>query len=227
MKYSTISIILSFLISSCDFETKDWNSFTDDIRKDFAEHAQKQNEEVYDWESKIQELYKRADSLLIAGVNYGDSLIQYDKSLDKWEVSNIHTIIGEIYFDNDSIKPALRRFKIVETLTHDSPRNKANKAGCYIKLGYFKKAMSLLKQAAEDNHDFKWYVGNLYEIKGFPDSAILEYNYVYKRDTIVYAYFKQRILELKENPDSLLTELHYKDRRKRTYILLHGVGPND
>ena len=183
--------------------------FMDDIREDFAKKAEEQNKEVYAWEAKIEELYKRADSNLSFGVNYADSLIEYDQTLDKWKVSNLHTIIGEIYYDNDSIDRALERFLINESLTFDSPRNKANKAGCYVKQGDLGKAMTLLQQAAETNHDFKWYIGNLYEIQGEPDKAILEYDYVYQRDTVVYAYYNQRIEELENNPDQLLTELHY------------------
>ncbi|WP_421754088.1 hypothetical protein [Croceimicrobium sp.] len=85
------------------------------------------------------------------------------------------------------------------------------------------KAMTLLQQAAETNHDFKWYIGNLYEIQGEREKAILEYDYVYQQDTIVYAYYNERIQELENNPDQLLTELYYKDRRKRTLLLLKGV----
>lgn len=198
----------------------------DDIKEDFAKQAEEQNKEIYVWETKIEELYKRADSNLSVGVNYADSLIENDQTLDKWKVSNLHTIVGEIYYENDSIDRALERFQINESLTFDSPRNKANKAGCYVKQGDLKKAMTLLQQAAETNHDFKWYIGNLYEIQGERDKAILEYDYVYQRDTVVYAFYNQRIEELANNPDQLLTELHYKDRRKGTLLLLKGVDNN-
>jgi len=199
------------------------NSFMDEIREDFAKQAETHNKEIYAWEDKIEELYRRSDKNLQDGVAYADSIISNDNTLDKWKISNLHTLVGEIYYDNDSIRLALERFYINERLTFDSPRNKANKAGCYIKQGDLEKAMSLLKEAAETNHDFKWYIGNLYEIQGEPQKAILEYDYVYQRDTIVYAYYNQRIKELKDNPDQLMTTLFYKDRRKRTLLLLKGV----
>ena len=198
----------------------------DDIREDFAKQADEQNKNIYAWEDKIEILYNRADMNLQNGIEYADSLIENDKSLDKWKITNLHTIVGELYYDNDSIVKALDRFHLNEILTFDSPRNKANKAGCYIKLGDFEKAMTLLKQASETNYDFKWYIGNLFEILGEPDKAILEYDYVYRRDTVVYSYYNQRIQELRNNPDQLLTELKYKDRRKRTLILLKGVDSN-
>lgn len=195
----------------------------DDIRKDFAEQAEEQNKEVYAWEAKIEELYKRADSNLSFGINYADSLIENDKSLDKWKISNLHAIVGEIYYGTDNIDLALERFQENEALTFDSPRNKANKAGCYVKKGDYDKAIKLLEEAAEVNYDFKWYIGNLYEIQGEPEKAKEEYKYVYQLDTVVYAYCNQRIQELNKNPTQLLTELHYKDRRKRALILLKGV----
>ncbi|WP_157972841.1 hypothetical protein [Aureibaculum luteum] len=83
--------------------------------------------------------------------------------------------------------------------------------------------MKLLVQASALNKDYKWYIGNLYEIKGEKEKAILEYDYVYQRDNIVYAHYNQRIQELKMNPSQLMTELHFKDRRKRTLILLKGI----
>lgn len=200
------------------------DNFMDGIREDFAKQAEQQNKEVYAWESKIDELYRLADKNLKLGEKYTDSIIENDKTLDKWKISNLNTILGEVYYDNDSIDLALNRFFKSQELTFDSPRNKANKAGCYIKKGNFEKAMTLLEQASEVNSDFKWYIGNLYEIQGKPEKAILEYNYVYVQDTIVYANYNQRIQELRNNPDQLMTELHYKDRRKRTLILLKGAG---
>jgi tetratricopeptide (TPR) repeat protein len=195
----------------------------DDIRENFKKQAEQRNKEVRAWEEKIEIVYNRADQNLQNGVNYADSLIQFDNRLDKWRKSDLHTIVGELYYDHDSIDLALIRFYRDQALTLDSPRNKGNKAGCYVKLGDFKKAMTLLEEAAETNSDFKWYIGNLYEIKGEPEKAISEYQFLYERDTLIYSYCKQRIKELKTNPGELMHELYYKDRRKRTVLLLQGI----
>lgn len=224
MKLQTIYILtILVLLFGCSPKPKTMDNFVNDIREDFSKQAEKQNKEVYAWEDKIEKLYELSDRNIQDGVNYADSLIKNDQTLDKWKVSNLHTIIGEIYYDNDSIFLALERFHINETLTFDSPRNKGNKAGCYVKQGNLDKAMTLLEQAAELNYDFKWYIGNLFEIQGDPEKAILEYQYVYQRDTAVYSYYNERIQELKNNPDQLMTELHYKDRRKKTLLLLKGI----
>jgi tetratricopeptide (TPR) repeat protein len=223
MKQTFFILTALTLFFGCRPRQNNMNNFMADIQEDFSKHAEQQNRKVYAWEEKIETLYKRADKNLQDGVDYADSLIKNDNTLGNWDISNLHTIVGELYYDNDSITPALARFHQGEILTFDSPRNQANKAGCYIKQGDLEKAMILLEQAAQTNHDFKWYIGNLYEIKGEPEKAILEYDYVYQRDTNVYAYYNQRIKELRTNPDQLMTELYYKDRRKRMLLLLKGI----
>jgi hypothetical protein len=49
----------------------------DDFMEDFAAQAEQQNKELYAWEAKIEELYKRADSNLNYGINYADGLAPY------------------------------------------------------------------------------------------------------------------------------------------------------
>jgi len=223
MKHTIFIICIITLFSSCNQGQSKKNNFIEQIRDDFVKQAEEHNKKVNARERKIKEIYNRADRNLIEGVNYADSILKNDKSLDKGEVWEINTIVGEIYYDNDSIDLALERFNKEEYLAFRSPRNQANKAGCYVKKGNFKKAMELLEQAADLNKDFKWYIGNLYEIKGEPENAIKEYSYVYQRDTTVYAYYNKRIQEIKNNPDQLMSDLEYKDRRKRNLLLLNAV----
>jgi tetratricopeptide (TPR) repeat protein len=211
------------VLVGCQPKQKNMTDIMDSAREEFATQSEQQNKAIYTWDSKIEELYKRADRDLNAGVQYADSLIENDGSLDKWKVSNLNVIVGEIYSDNDSIDLALGRFYESEALTFDSPRIKGNKAGCFAKRGDFDKAMTLLEQAADVNQDFRWFIGNLYEFQGEPDKAIVEYQRVYQSDTVVYSYYNQRIQELKNNPDKLLNELNYKDRRKRNLLIFKGV----
>ncbi|HEX8516357.1 MAG TPA: hypothetical protein VF868_09175 [Bacteroidia bacterium] len=191
-----------------------------DVRKDFAIKAEEFNKQALTWENKIDVLYTRADFDLKDGVYFADSLIENDKSLDKWQTGELHTIVGELYYDNNSIKSALQRFTKDEKLTFDSPRNKANKAGCYIKLGNESKAKLFLDQAAETNYDFHWYIGNLYEIQKQTKLAIESYDFLYKKDSAIYSYCNKRIQELKQPNPKLFTELLYKDRRQKTILLL-------
>jgi hypothetical protein len=48
------------------------------------------------------------------------SFLKNDNILDKWKISELHTIIGELYYDNESIDLALERFYMNERLTFDS-----------------------------------------------------------------------------------------------------------
>ncbi len=227
MKHAIYILALIGFLYGCMPDRSNTGNLVNDIREDFAKQAEEHNKRIYSWDEKRETLYNRADNDLQQGVKYADSLIENDKSLDDWKKSNLHSIVGELYYDNDSITQALDRFYQHQILTFDSPRNMANKAGCYVKMGDLDKAMTLLERASKTNHDFKWYLGNLYEIKGEIENAISEYAYVYQRDTSVYAYYNQRIQELRSNPEQTMTELYYKDRRKRTLILLEGVSSND
>jgi len=183
------------------------DNFMDNVREDFGKQAEEWNAKTKAWEEKIDKLYEYADSDLKRVSEYADSIIEYDKSLDKWKVSNLNTIVGEILFESDSIESAMERFKLSESLTFDSPRNKANKAGYFVKKGNYQKAMSLLKEASETNHDFKWLVGNLYEIQGQSKKAIFEYEFLYNKGQKIYEYCGQRISELQDPKTKPFKEL--------------------
>ena len=197
-----------------------------DLREDFANMAEEQNQEMQTKENRISEFYQRADKSLLDGIVYIDSILENDNSIDKWEKSNLNTIAGETLYDNDSIKLALERFEMSESISISSPRSQANKAGCYAKMGDFEKAMELLNQASETNYDYKWYKGNLYEMMNNQEKAITEYNELFEENTTVYQYCSDRIKEIEKPNAELFSELVYKDRRKRTYILLKPSDPN-
>ena len=222
MKNTIYILALIGLIFGCQQKRSNLNNFMDDIREDFAQKAAEENEKTYAFEEKIRILYNRADENLQNGISYADSLIGNDKSLDEWNISELYNIIGELYYDNDSIVRALERFNLSQKYNNDSPDIKANIAGCYIKNGDYDMAMTLLEQASYPNYDYKWYIGNLYEIKREPEKAILVYDSIYHQDTVVYAYYKKRIQELRKHPNKLMNELYYKDRRKRTVMFING-----
>lgn len=196
------------------------------IREDYAKMADDQNLQIQYRENRISEFYERVNSNLLEGVAYIDSILENDITIDNWEKSYLNTIVGETLFDNDSIKSALMRFEVAELLTFSSPRSKANKAGCYVKMGDFNRAMDLLTRASEINSDYKWYIGNLYEVMNNRKNAIKEYHELYEKHRTVYSYCLDRINEIEKNNSKLLSELVYRDRGKRTYLLLKPSEPN-
>ena len=197
-----------------------------DLRKDFAKMAEEQNREIELREKRITEFYKKADNDLQDGISFIDSILIADKTIDKWEISNLHTIIGETLYDNDSIIRALNRFELSESISIVSPRSQGNKAGCYIKMEDYATAMKLLKSAAEVNHSYKWYIGNLYEVMNNKNLAVKEYNELHQKSPSVYQYCLDRIKELEKDDPKQLTELIYRDRRNRTYIKFKSSDKN-
>lgn len=124
------------ILSGCYYpEQTDSPDMMKEIREDFAKRAEEFNNEALAWQSRVDMLYHRADINLQDGVWFADSLIQNDPSLDKWKLSELQSIVGQLYYDHDSTLLALERFQLHEQLTIDSPGNKANKAGCYTRLG--------------------------------------------------------------------------------------------
>lgn len=196
------------------------------LREDFAKMAEEQNREMEIKENRITEFYQKADNDLLDGISYIDSILEADKTIDKWEISNLHTIVGETLYDNDSIKGALERFELSESISISSPRSQVNKAGCYVKMGDYETAMKLLISAAEVNHSYKWYIGNLYEVMNKNELAFKEYNELHQKSLSVYQYCGDRIIELEKDNSKQFTELVYRDRRKKTYILLKPSDPN-
>ena len=103
-----------------------------------------------------------------------------------------------------------------------SPKILAAKAGAHRKLKEYELALNELRQAADINYDYYWYIGNYFEIRRQMDSAITNYQKLYDKDTSVYKYCRDRIKELKHNKARPLTELIYRDKG-RWVILMYGV----
>ena len=192
----------------------------DGVREDFGKQAEEWNKNAKSWEEKIDKLYKYGDNDLKRVTMFADSIIENDKSLDKWKLSNLNTIVGEILFDSNSLELAMERFKLSELSTPDLPRNQANKAGYFVKKGNYQKAMSLLQKASETNSDFKWLIGNLYEVQGQPEKAVIEYEFVYNKGQRTYDYCGKRIAELKDPNVELFKELKFLNRRERLIIFM-------
>lgn len=216
-----IIVVLSFiLLCSCNNNNNSFRGFSDEIRENFNEQAEDWNEKTNEWEKQISTIYAISDVDLKKAILYSDSIIK-GSSLDNHMKADVHTVIGEILLDNDSIDLAFERFKKTQLLTSDTPRNKANKAAYYVKKGYLNKAMNLLREAESVNYDFKWLIGNLYEIQGNREKAIIEYQSLFQMGEGIYEYCKDRISELKNPETKLFTDLQFQNRRDRVFILFN------
>ncbi|AXT51476.1 hypothetical protein D1818_11760 [Aquimarina sp. BL5] len=175
--------------------------------------------------SKIKKIYQQSDKDLSKGIEYADSLIQNDEFLSKQnKITNIQAIIGEILYDNNQIDLALERFLLVKKQERKHLKNDANIAGCYIKKGEYKKALELLTDASNINKDFKWLIGNYYEVIESKPNAIIMYKELYDSDNKAYFYCKKRIKALQNSETKMYKELIYLKRRERTIMLRNSLG---
>lgn len=171
--------------------------------------------------SKIKQIYQQSDKNVFEAVEYADSLIQNDEFLSKQiKITNIQAIIGEILYDNNQIDLALERFLLVKKNHPRHLRNDANIAGCYIKKKKYKEALELLTNASKINKEYKWLIGNYFEVIESKSNAIIAYKELYDSNNEFYSYCKQRIKELQDSGTKLYKELKYQKRRERTITLI-------
>jgi tetratricopeptide (TPR) repeat protein len=214
-------VIFSFfsLLLSC--HQKSFQEQIDDVRADFSKQAEMQNEKVLSWEKTIKDINILAGRNQRLAINRIDSFLQFDTTLNTEKYYDLHFMKGNIYYSIDNLKEAIEEFSLAgQSVRFENPKILAAKAGAYLKLKQFDTALNKLTQAAEINYDYYWNIGNYYEIVGQRDSAINNYERLYKHDTSTYKYCEDRIAELKKNKPHFLTELIYKDRERKV-LLMH------
>ncbi len=216
----TLSILIFATLAGCTLRTKPLDM--DKIREDFAKEAKTSNARILAWEKLVDSLYKMADTNRSASLHAIDNIISNDNFLDRQKVSELHFIKGDIYYRVDSLKQSVSEF-IAATNRYDleSPKILAARAGAYIKLEQYDKALADLNRAAEINYDYFWNLGNYYEVIGNRDSALSCYNRLYNHNTTTYRFCQDRVSALKNPKTKLFTELFYRDR-ERIVILFNG-----
>ena len=202
------------------------NDLMEGTKEEFGKMAEEFNQRASSDQERIEEFYKRTDIKLEHGIEYIDSILEYDKALPKSDKSHLNTIAGEALYDNGFNKEALQRFENPK-FNSVSPRLLADKAGSYSKLGDFKTAISLLNQAANINHSFKWHKGNVFEMSNELEKAKKEYYELYQKDTTHYKYCLERINELESNDAELLENIIFRNRDTRIYIYLESAKEDE
>ncbi|MFT4996582.1 MAG: hypothetical protein ACJAR8_000334 [Bacteroidia bacterium] len=61
-------------------------------------------------------------------------------------------------------------------------------------------------------------MGNVQEIIGNKDSAILLYKFLYDEDSAVYHYCDEQLVKMKDPDYKSPKVIEFRDRRERTYI---------
>jgi len=223
MKPSRNILAILLLLTSCDFKPKSPDQTMKVIRDDFAKVAEISNARTMAWDRIVDSLYTMADTNQAATISAIDKMITSDTSLDIHEISQLHFIKGDVYYRTDSLHKSVSEFTIAgQEYNMGAPKDLVARAGAYVKLKQYEKALADLNKAAEINYDYLWNVGNYYEVIGDRDSAISCYKRLYNHDTTTYKYSQDRVTELKNPSAKIMTELVYRDR-KRMVVLVKGV----
>src|ERR1700759_1690119 len=146
----TLSILIFSLLAGC--HQKGFQEKINDVKDEFSNQADSQNEKLLSWEETINNITVLADSNQRLAINHIDSLIQFDTTLNTEKISDLHFIKGDIYYNNDNFEKAIVEFSLAaQSLQFESPKILAAKAGAYIKLKRFDTALNELNHAAEIN----------------------------------------------------------------------------
>lgn len=213
--------ILLFLMGCSS--PKSPNEMMEETRKKVNVQIEASNAKKIAWANLTDSIYKIADTNQLSAITAIDNLIIHNISLDSHNISELHFIKGDIYYKIDSLKKSVSEFSFAgQTTNMGLPKHLAARAGAYIKLNQYRNAFADLTKAANINYDYLWNLGNFYEVIGKNDSAISNYNRLYKKDPIAYQFCLARITELKKTNPKALTELIYHDREK-TVLMLNAV----
>jgi len=133
-------------------------------------------------------------------------------------VSDLYFLQGNIYYRIDSFPMAVISYSKADP-RGDGPKYLAARAGAYLKEKMPDSALADLVNASRMNFDYKWNIGNYYEIVGEKDSAIANYSWLYHQNSLVYKYCNERIHELEAKHSRHLTELIYHDRDRMVVLI--------
>jgi tetratricopeptide (TPR) repeat protein len=222
MNKTLIALLILFVFAGCS-PPMPQNQMMEEIRENAGKKMEAHNAKTLAWQNLIDSLYNLADTNHLLALKTIDNLIVYDTSLDRHKISELHFIKGDIYYRVGNLKQSVVEFT-TELIKHgDSPKYLAARAGALMKLEQHDHAFADLSRAAAINYSYLWNVGNYYEIIGKNDSAIANYDRLYKYHHETYQYCLDRINELKEPGTKPFTELIYRDR-KRVVVMLTPVN---
>jgi len=205
MKQFYLSI--SLLILSCSCHNSNFpEDFINNIRKESIKHAEDLNSNNLKQNKFEDSLYTIAFLSLDSGIKSIDKIIKESPNYAPY-----YKIKGDFYFKYHDYKNAKDNYSIALQL---EPFLNATKfrASCYLNLKQYDSCLNDLKSYPEYNKDNFWYIGNYYEARQNLDSAIHFYKMLFREDTIVYKYCKDRIDYLMKNPNpKLFKELNIRD----------------
>lgn len=199
-------IILLFIFLLFFYKDKPAINILDDSRKKFSKDAADFNTTTLRGFEFEDSLYNLSKINLDSGLNAIDKLIATAPTY-----SSYYRIKGDFYFNYKKYEQAKEQYSKALNL-EEYPRTMIFRASCYLNLKQYDSCLMDLNSFPKYNYTNYWYIGNYYEVKGKQDSAIYFYNKLYKEDTIVYKYCKERVDYLLNNSHPRkFTELFIRD----------------
>ncbi len=201
---STVILFCTFLFFSC--RSKSAKNIIDDARKDFSKDAAEFNNATLRNIQFEDSLYKLSNINLDSAITAIDKFIAISPTYSPY-----YKIKGDFYFGYKKYEQAKEQYSKALSL-EQYPNATIFRASCYLNLKQYDSCLMDLNSFPKYNHANYWYIGNYYEAKGKSDSAIHFYGKLYKEDTIVYKYCKERADYLLNNSHpKMFTELFLRD----------------
>ncbi len=214
MKTNIYIFIALASFAGCESRSSSPVKNLDEIKEAYSKEIEIYNSKTIHWERVIDSIYKIGSSSKLACIEAIDNLLLVDSTLESKNKAELRFIKGDIYYRIDSLENALSEF----AKNYRSPKLLAAEAAVYIKQKKFDLAFSNLQEATVANYDYYWNIGNYFEIIGLRDSAISNYQKLYRRDTLIYKYCNDRVFQLKNAGSKNYEELIFKDRDRKKLL---------
>ena len=219
---SIVFLFLAFLFFAKINTNYDWFKLRNRIESSNKESEERKLEKLK-WINLVDSIYAISDNSYKESISFIDNQIEkYSYSIRKLE--DLNFIKGNIQYKYEKINEAIKSLKTYNNFKKkEYPKYLGLMGGCLLKKGHLKTAERYLKSASQQNHGYKWHLGNYYEVLKKENLAVKEYEYLLSQDSVFYQKCKVRIDELSKEPPNYLNEIIYSDDRKRVFFHIDGL----
>lgn len=175
----------------------------------------KLNRETKEWNEQINKLYSLDKESNYKSMRTIDSLVSiFSKSSKK--LTDLYYVKANLQYLNNNYEDALNSVNTsIKINKYENPKQLSLKGACLAMKGKFKDAEKYFITASSMNYDFKWELGNFYELQKNKLYAKTTYQNLLKEDSIIYRKCKLRIIELDKSTPNYLNKIKIKTEENR------------